>query len=86
MKTLYLGPKVSMSLPFVLIQLRKLAAILIVTLFSLSAFSQELIFQNPTLESGTSGANGAIYRFRSVTANGNVDALLKVISRFPSLL
>ena len=84
MKTLYLGPKVSMSLPFVLIQLRKLAAILIVTLFSLSAFSQELIFQNPTLESGTSGANGAIYRFRSVTANGNVDALLKVISRSDS--
>ena len=39
---MYLGPKVSMSLPFVLSYLKKLATILIATLFSLSAFPQEL--------------------------------------------
>ncbi|HYJ38740.1 MAG TPA: hypothetical protein VEV87_08990 [Chitinophagaceae bacterium] len=53
MKTLYLGPKVSMSLPFVLSYLKKLATILIATLFSLSVFPQELVFRNPVLVTGT---------------------------------
>ena len=56
MKTLYLGPKVRISLPFVLIHLRRLAAILIVTLFSLSTFSQEFLFQNAWSKSSNNSA------------------------------
>jgi hypothetical protein len=44
MKTLYLGPKVDISLPFVPFYVRKLVTILVATIFSLAAFSQELIF------------------------------------------
>ena len=47
MKTLYLGPKVDLSLSFVPFYLRKLVTILVATIISLSAFSQELVFKYP---------------------------------------
>lgn len=42
MKTLYLGPKVNMLLPFVLTHARKLATLIITILFYCSVFSQSL--------------------------------------------
>lgn len=39
----------------------------------------ELVFKNPTLESGNAGANNAVYRFPKVTSN--VDALVTIAGR-----
>lgn len=44
----------------------------------------ELVFKNPTRESGTAGADGAVYRFSSVTSN--VDALVTIAGRSSSLV
>ena len=44
----------------------------------------ELVFKNPTLESGTALADNAVYRFKSVT--NNVDALVKITGRSSSLV
>lgn len=55
-----------------------------VVLFRTSAFTQtvpELVFQNPVLESGTAGQDGAVYRFSNVSANPALDALVKVVGR-----
>jgi Secretion system C-terminal sorting domain len=41
--------------------------------------SNELTFKNAKLESGTAGADGAIYRFPQV--GNNIDALVKIIGR-----
>lgn len=79
MKTLYLGPKVKLSLPFVLSASRKFIIFLILIVSSLASRSQELVFRNPQLESGDGGSDGAVYRFGNVT--NNVDALLKITAR-----
>lgn len=47
-----------------------------------SAFAQtapELIFRNPTLESGTAGQDGAVYRFGNITTG--IDGLLQIKGR-----
>ncbi len=56
-------------------------ALLFVTMIS---FSQGLIFKNPSIQSGTAGADGTIYRFPSVTTN--VDALVTINGRSSSLV
>lgn len=79
MKSLYRSPKVNTTLPFALrfTQVLLLAAVMCFT--SIQSFSQELIFQNPVLASGTAGQNGAIYRFPGVISG--VDALIKIKDR-----
>jgi hypothetical protein len=72
MKTLFLGSKVKMSLPFVLIQLSRLAISVIALLFSLASFSQEVVFCNPQLASGNDRSDGAVCRFSNVTNNKQV--------------
>ncbi len=53
--------------------------------FSIQAqTSPELVFRNPVLESGTAGADNAVYRFSNVT--NNVDALVKISGRSSSLV
>lgn len=42
----------------------------------------ELIFKNPTPESGVAGADGAVYRFPDVAPN--IDALVKIVGRSSS--
>src|SRR5215510_693611 len=79
MKTLYLGPKVNLSLPFVLSQTRTLIISVVAILFSLASFSQELVFKNPQLASGNDKADGAVYRFSNVAPN--IDALLRITGR-----
>lgn len=49
---------------------------------SFTAFAQELVFKNPTLESGVAAQNNAVYRFPNVTTA--VDALVKVKGRSSS--
>ena len=50
----------------------------VIILLSLSVSSQVISFKNYTLESGTAGTQGAVYRFSNVCAQGNVDALVTV--------
>ncbi len=76
MKRLYLGPKVRVRLPFVLIKKQKLLALLVAISLSFPVIAQELVFTDPKLETGTDRADGAVYRFKSVRPN--VDALLKI--------
>src|SRR5690349_1652833 len=45
----------------------------------LTAFSQALVFQNARLESGTPGANKAVYRFPNVKSG--LDALVTIKGR-----
>ena len=59
--------------------LRKGLLLLILSLYSLFALSQELIFKNPILESGVAGTDGAVYRFMKV--NSKVDALVTISAR-----
>jgi hypothetical protein len=82
MKSLYPSPKVNMPLPSALKILRILLFAVLVNLTSARTFSQELVFQNPVLVSGTAGQNGAIYRFPGVI-NG-VDGLVKINARSSS--
>lgn len=67
--------------------------LLLKTTFLLAAFAlttavtnaqpvPELIFSNPTLQSGTSGADGAVYRFPDVAPN--VDGLITITARSSS--
>ena len=44
------------------------------------ANSQQLNFNNPVIESGTDLQAGCVYRFKSVTTNGLIDALVKIDS------
>ncbi len=53
-------------------------------LFAQAQATPELIFRNPVLESGTAGADNAVYRFSNVT--NNVDALVKIAGRSSSLV
>ncbi len=62
--------------------LRKGLLLLILTLYSFFALSQELTFKNPILESGVDGADGAVYRFMKV--NSKVDALVTISARSSS--
>ena len=62
--------------------LRKGLLLLILTLYSFFALSQELMFKNPILESGVDGADGAVYRFMKV--NSKVDALVTISARSSS--
>lgn len=79
MKLWYLGPKVNVSLPFALNGQKRLLTIMAAFFFSISGFSQELVFRNPQLESGINESDGAVYRFRNVATN--IDALLKINRR-----
>jgi type IX secretion system substrate protein len=56
-------------------------ALLLISLFS---FSQEYVFRNPSLDSGSAGNDGAVYRFPNVAAN--VDALVKINGRSSTLV
>jgi len=62
--------------------LRKGVLLLILTLYSFFALSQDLVFKNPILESGVAGSDGAVYRFMKV--NSKVDALVTVTARSSS--
>lgn len=57
----------------------KITMVVFLAFSTLFTQAQELVFKNSSLSSGSSGNDGAIYRFPSVRAN--VDALVKIISR-----
>lgn len=66
-----------------------LLSVAVLVALSFSSFAQsgtqsipELVFKNPVLESGTTGANGAVYRFSDVATN--IDALVKIAGRSSS--
>lgn len=59
-------------------------AILTFSFFSQAQTSNELVFQNATLYSGTNGSDNAIYRFPLV--NSDVDALVRITGRSSSLV
>ena len=58
--------------------------ILEVAVYSTANAQQELIFKNNSLQSGTAGADGAVYRFSTVAQN--VDALVKISGRSSSMI
>lgn len=67
--------------------IRKLALLVSVTAFALLSQAQstnELNFENVTLYSGSSGADGAVYKFPQV--NSNLDALVTIVGRSSSLV
>ena len=72
MKTLYLGPKVKLSLPFVLSKASRLLISVIAILFSIASFSQELVFRNSQLVSGIERADGAVNRFNTIVQDKQV--------------
>ncbi len=79
MKHLYKSPKVKVELPF---ELKNFKVLMIITMFictGFQTFSQELIFKDPDLESGSDGQNGAVYRFANVRSG--VDALVEIKGR-----
>ncbi|HEY0679028.1 MAG TPA: T9SS type A sorting domain-containing protein, partial [Chitinophagaceae bacterium] len=82
MKHLYPSFKVSLALPYYshLKRFAVVTAILLSTGFSV--FSQELVFQNPGLESGIAGQIGSIYRFPQVLPG--FDALVQITGRSSS--
>jgi hypothetical protein len=59
-----------------------IAASLLLVLSSFTVSAQGLVFNNPTLSSGTDGADGAVYRFNNVTTN--IDALITINGRSSS--
>jgi len=75
---MYLYPSISYPVNPTVI-LRKGLLLLILSLYSFFALSQDLVFKNPILESGVAGTDGAIYRFMKV--NNKVDALVTIIAR-----
>ena len=62
------------------------AVLLLVAAFSSAnaQTTQELVFDNPVLQSGTDGADGAIYRFPSVAPG--TDALVKINGRSSAMV
>ncbi len=56
-----------------------LSLVVMLFVFIPKAKSQELVFKNASLYSGTAGQNGAIYKFPTVTSN--VNAMVKLVSR-----
>ncbi len=67
---------------FLLIKKATLAVVL--SLITITSFSQGFVFRNPVLASGSAGCDGAVYRFPSVTTN--VDALVTINGRSSSLV
>jgi len=59
-----------------------LAAFVLATLVSNAQPVPELVFNNPSLQSGSAGANGASYRFPDVAPN--VDAIITIAGRSSS--
>ena len=49
------------------------------SLFILISFSQDFTFKSPSLDSGSAGKDGAVYRFANVASN--VDALVTINAR-----
>lgn len=82
MHSLYRSPKVNVTLPFALKITQALLLTAVMVFSSIRTFSQELVFQNPVLASGTAGQDGAVYRFPGVIAG--VDALVKIKGRSSS--
>jgi hypothetical protein len=80
MKTLNPCPKVNVFIH----SFKIIAAALLLVLTSFTVSAQGLVFSNPTLSSGTNGANGAVYRFSNVTTN--IDALVTINGRSSSLV
>jgi len=63
----------------------KSALLAIALLFAATvSFSQELVFRNPSLVSGSAGADGAVYKFSNVA--NNLDALVTISGRSSSLV
>jgi hypothetical protein len=63
----------------------KIATLTVAPLFvTMISFSQGLTFTNPTLQSGTAGSDGAVYRFPNVMSN--VDALVTINGRSSTLV
>jgi hypothetical protein len=85
MKLLYPSPKLN---AFILTVLKTAIGVifLIAGFYSVAnaQASQELVFQNPVLQSGTAGADNAIYRFPAVMTG--IDALVKINGRSSSMV
>jgi hypothetical protein len=81
MKRIYQRLKIS-ALPFATARKFFFACAMISLAGVSPAFSQELVFTDPALVSGSAGQNGAIYRFPNVTAT--IDALVTVKMRSAS--
>ncbi|MGB8193651.1 MAG: T9SS type A sorting domain-containing protein [Chitinophagaceae bacterium] len=79
MNYLYQSPKVNALLPFRVTLTRLLLVAVFATSLSFASSAQELVFQNPTLISGTSGQDDAKYRFPGVAAG--IDAIVKIKGR-----
>jgi hypothetical protein len=79
MSTMYLRPKVNYKVPYALKLPRLFMALAICICFANQTFSQELVFRNDTLKSGTAGQVGATYKFPNVTSG--VDAWLEIKGR-----
>ena len=60
--------------------LKRIVLLISILIYSAVALAQSLNFNNPVLESGTALKQGCVYRFSAVTANGNIDALVKIDS------
>ncbi len=85
MKLLYPSPKLN---SFIYSLLKAIFAVLVlVAAFSSVAHAQdanELVFKSPVLQSGTAGADNAVYRFSSVMKG--IDALVKINGRSSSMV
>ena len=82
MKLLYPSPALRSF--FLIVIKTVLSIIFLVTGICSIANAQELVFKNFVLQSGTAGADGAIYRFSSVTTG--LDALVKINGRSSSMV
>jgi hypothetical protein len=58
----------------------RIALTIALIIYNVVANSQTLNFNNPVIESGTDLQPGCVYRFKSVTTNGLIDALVKIDS------
>jgi hypothetical protein len=79
---LYPAPKVNSFSPSYLLRIAVAICFLISALGLAANAQQELVFKNSVLQSGTAGADGAVYRFPNVV--GTVDALVKINGRSSS--
>jgi len=59
---------------------KKVALVIALITYNVVTNAQSLNFNAPTLESGTDLQPGAVYRFKSVTTGGLIDALVKIDS------
>jgi hypothetical protein len=87
MKLLYPSPKLNLF-GFSFLIKAIIAVLLLIAAFSAAAnaqtTSQELVFKNGALQSGTTGADNAVYRFPSVMSG--IDALVKINGRSSSMV